>query len=64
MERPPSDVDAVRRGRPREGRPVHVRIPDDDIEIIDRLAEHDSVTRAHVIRRLIAEGLASERPLS
>lgn len=43
------------RGRPSEGRPVQVRIPDEVLDAVDLAAADLAVSRAEVIRRVLAE---------
>lgn len=43
------------RGRPREGRPVQVRIPAEVLESVDLAAADLEVSRAEVIRRVLTD---------
>lgn len=45
------------RGRPAEGRPVQIRIPDQLLAQVDSVARTQGVTRAQMIRQLLAERL-------
>lgn len=44
-------------GRPRTGTPVLVRIPPDDLATLDAMAAKQGITRAELIRRLLAAAL-------
>lgn len=44
-------------GRPSEGTPVQVRIPDDDLSTVDNLARMRGVSRAEIVRQAVAQYL-------
>ena len=50
------------RGRPATGRdpPVTARIPNDAIELLDRWAKSEGITRGEAIRQLIEVGLKAK----
>lgn len=47
------------RGRPSTGVRLDIRIPAEDLKIIDAIAERSGIPRAMVVRHLIAERLNS-----
>ncbi|WP_020576509.1 ribbon-helix-helix protein, CopG family [Actinopolymorpha alba] len=51
------DDDCRSRGRPEVGPTIQVRIPSDQLEIIDDYAEVQDISRAEAIRRLLTAGL-------
>lgn len=48
-------------GRPREGTLVGVRIPDEILAALDAQAQQAGVSRAHLIRELLAAGVSPAR---
>ncbi|MFY9114685.1 MAG: CopG family transcriptional regulator [Dethiobacteria bacterium] len=50
-------------GRPEIGPPVIIRLPEELIRELDRRAEAKGISRAEVVRRLLAEALYGEQYL-
>lgn len=52
------------RGRPPVGRVVQVKIPDDLIARLDRVAAEHGISRSELMRRLLLDAVRSESPVS
>jgi len=48
------------RGRPTTGVKIQIRIPADHIELLDLAAEFEGISRAELIRRIVAERLTAD----
>jgi metal-responsive CopG/Arc/MetJ family transcriptional regulator len=53
---------SVQVGRPRTGKPIHVRLPEDQVAELDRLAQAKGISRAEMLRELVDAVLSEDRP--
>ena len=59
LDRPADEPEKRRPGRPQTGTAIHTRLPADLLAQVDERARAEGVTRAEMIRSLLAQALAS-----